>query len=208
MLRGYHYQAGRSFPGTTHQWLSLSEGSFLNLLALVPFTPTKFVDVGSGLGDKLWLASQVFTDIKLVGIENDLRSVNKSRKLLEKHGIPATILYQDILEHNYRGLHNIIYAYGPSVSLVVPITHKVLTELSVYSTFIQVCGTSVWKPIIFTRINTNTFVITLCGVRGKLTEVFSASRLYLLDYFSHLNIARSFSLNALIHLLRTQSRET
>jgi len=201
-LSNYHYLAGRSFKGEHYHWHSLSEGSFLNLLSLVPFTPTKFVDIGSGLGDKLWLTSQVFPNIQLTGIECDKCSVTKSKQLLKKHKVPATILHQDIVDYNYGGPRNVFYTYGPRVSLVVTITHKVLTELDIDSTFIQVCGTGIWHPVVFTRVTQCKVKVTLCGVLGKAMETFYTSRVSLLQFLSDLKNTQANSLNSLIHILR------
>jgi len=178
VLKDYHPNAGGSFLAGEYYWYSLREASFRTLLTLVPAAPKRFIDAGSGLGDKLWLADDIFKNAKLIGIEEDREVANKSRALLKTHAIPARILTRNVFDYRYSGPNTVVYTFGPAQSLVQSFTVKVLTELGVGSSLIQVCGTHAWQPLVFTRTSKNQFLITFYQSSLKGTKVFKPKKIF------------------------------
>lgn len=176
MLTDYHPQAGGSFVAGEYYWYSLQEALFRTLLTLVPTAPKRFIDAGSGLGDKLWLTHSIFGKSKLIGIEEDHKVAMKSRALLKDHKVPARIITRSVFDYKYNGPDTVIYTFGPAQDLVQSFTRKVLTELGVGSSLIQVCGTHAWQPLIFTRTSKNQFSITFYQSSLKGTKVFKPKK--------------------------------
>jgi len=92
-------------------YIPFSHGEFINFLVKYP-TPKKYIEIGCGIGTKLWLVKQILQFEDVSGVEINEQYLQVAKNLLEGVTLKCNLILGDAWELDYSE-YDMIYSYDP-----------------------------------------------------------------------------------------------